>query len=141
MKTSLKNILLVVLIIACVTMLPVIYFKIVTVMDVPETIAASTPFSEPSSTTVNLDNIQQAGRNDFNQCIFLEKDKFSYIENGKKQVIAYSDMIEELKSKLKFMQSITVKIICTPETDYQNIVSVLDFMSDHNIKSYELLKS
>lgn len=140
MKTSPKPILIAGAVIIVLVMLPVIYFKIATSMADPIAITVTTPVSEPSSTTVNLDDIRVADKNDFNNCLFLEKDKFSYIQNGKKEEIAYAEMNRELRNKLDLFQSVNIKIICTPETDYKHIVSVLNFMSFNKIKSYELLK-
>ena len=94
--------------------------------------------SEPTDQT--LMGIAKAKNSDFNYCILLEKDHALYISKVKKTKIHYADLKQEIAGRIEEIQKTTFNIICTKETSYQQIVSILDIMSEKEIKSYQLLK-
>ncbi|MBW0179284.1 biopolymer transporter ExbD [Sediminibacterium sp.] len=94
--------------------------------------------SEPVDNT--LSGMKEAKTADLAHCLLLEKNEVYYVVEGKKIKIAYADLRRELATKTNLLQQPVVNIVCTKETGYQQIVSVLDIMSEKNIKSYQLLK-
>lgn len=98
----------------------------------------TTTMSEPVDTT--LSGIEKAKSDDLKHCLLLEKNEAYYVAPGKKIRIEYADMKQQLINKTDLLQQATVKIVCTQETGYEQIVSVLNIMSEKNIKSYQLLK-
>jgi biopolymer transport protein ExbD len=94
--------------------------------------------SKPVDT--NLSGIEKAKSDDLKHCLLLEKNEAYYVAPGKKIRIEYADLKQQLINKTDLLQQATVKIVCTQETGYEQIVSVLNIMSEKNIKSYQLLK-
>jgi len=94
--------------------------------------------SKPVDT--NLSGIEKAKSDDLKHCLLLEKNEAYYVAPGKKIRNEYADLKQQLINKTDLLQQATVKIVCTQETGYEQIVSVLNIMSEKNIKSYQLLK-
>jgi biopolymer transport protein ExbD len=88
----------------------------------------------------NLSGIKEAKSTDLAHCLLLEKNEAYYVADGKKIKIAYADLGREIGSRTNLLQQPTINIICTKETAYQQIVSVLNIMAANNVKSYQLLK-
>jgi len=88
----------------------------------------------------NISGIKEAQSADLVHCLLLEKNEAYYVAKGKKIKIAYADLGREIASRTNLLQLPTINIICTKETAYQQIVSVLNIMSVNNVKSYQLLK-
>lgn len=94
--------------------------------------------SKPVDT--NLSGIEKAKSDDLKHCLLLEKNEAYYVAPGKKIRIEYADLKQQLINKTDLLQQATIKIVCTKETGYEQIVSILNMMSEKNIKSYQLLK-
>lgn len=94
--------------------------------------------SEPVDIT--LSGIEKAKSDDLKHCLLLEKNEAYYVAPGKKIRIEYADLKQELINKTDLLQQATVNIVCTKETEYKQIVSVLDLMTTQHIQSYQLLK-
>jgi len=94
--------------------------------------------SEPVDTT--LSGIEKAKSDDLKHCLLLKKNEAYYVAPGKKIRIEYANLKQELINKTNLLQQSTINIVCTKETEYNQIVSVLDLMTTQHIRSYQLLK-
>ncbi len=94
----------------------------------------------PEPVDTNLSGIEKAKREDLKHCLLLEKNEAYYVAPGKKIRIEYANLKQELINKTNLLQQATINIVCTKETEYKQIVSVLDLMTTQQIRSYQLLK-
>ncbi len=95
----------------------------------------------PTHFTENSTDIDLATSGDYVNCIILEKDKAVQIIDRKKVVIQYNNLEQILTTQIDKLKREEVKIICTKETDYKNVVLILGMMSKLKIARYTLLKT
>lgn len=95
----------------------------------------------PPHFTENSTDIDLATSGDYVNCIILEKDNAIQMIDRKKVVIQYNNLEQILSTQIHKLKGEEVKIICTKETEYTNVIQVLDCMVKMKISRYKLLKA
>ncbi len=95
----------------------------------------------PTHFTENSTDIDLATSGDYVNCILLEKDHATQIIDGKKVAIKYNDLKQIVSTQTDKLKGEEVKIICTKETDYKNVVLLVNLMAKMKIVRYKLLKA
>jgi hypothetical protein len=84
--------------------------------------------------------LNKALEKDYENCIVLGKEEVIRITGQQKMVLAYPQIEAVLRSDTASFHTAELKIIVTPDTDYQKISDILFLMSKLAIKKYKLLK-
>ena len=99
--------------------------------------------SQAESTTFyqNSEEIKFAKQEDYTNYIVLEKNQAVLMLGQSKTNLGYTGLSKTLVDELTRLQVHEFNIIITKESDYKQVVSVLDVMTQAKIRKYTLLKS
>lgn len=94
--------------------------------------------SQPTTFDENSKDIPQAKLADYKNCVILRKENATLVLNKVETGMNYPTIPNDLAAKLAGVGNLN--IIYGNETDYKDVVDVLDAIAIAKVKSYRLLK-
>jgi biopolymer transport protein ExbD len=101
----------------------------------------STTESKPTTFYENLPASKVAKKEDYDNCIVLNRNEAVLIVNNREANLNYTALNTELTIYVDSIKEKEFKIIITADSEYKQLVALLDILAKARVDSYKILKS